>query len=208
MRTLEMDLAKQGYRYIAGVDEAGRGPLAGPVVAAAVSLPQSFMLEGIIDSKKLNPKQRMLAYEEILKHGKIGIGLASPAEIDRINILQATFLAMKRAIIELEKKVPVDYCIIDGNHQVPELKISQQAVVKGDSSCYLVAAASIIAKVYRDNLMIEYEREYPGYGFAQHKGYPTQQHLSALASLGPTPIHRFSYARVKRGVANEIPFAE
>lgn len=208
MRRLEKELFLQGYSNIVGIDEAGRGPLAGPVVAAAVHLPFSVELAGIIDSKQLNPKQRAQVYEEILKYGQVGIGSASSTEIDQVNILQATFLAMRRAAADLQDKFSVDYCIVDGNQVIPKLNIKQQFLIKGDASCYLVAAASIIAKVYRDNLMIQYDKEFPGYGFAKHKGYPTKQHLSALASLGPTSIHRYSFARVKRGVVNEIPFAE
>lgn len=208
MRTLEKNLFQQGYQYLAGIDEAGRGPLAGPVVAAAVNLPYPLQLEGIMDSKQLNPKKRAYAYEKIFEHGYVGIGVASSTEIDDINILQATLLAMRRAVTDLEKQIPVDYCIVDGNQLIPKLDLEQQALIKGDTSCYLVAAASIIAKVYRDNLMIQYDKKFPGYGFAKHKGYPTKQHLSSLVSLGPSSIHRYSFGRVRRGVVNEIPFAK
>lgn len=199
MREFERHLLSQGYCNIVGIDEAGRGPLAGPVVAAAVNIPLDINLQNIRDSKQLTPQKRTIICEEILQCGTVGIGMASSAEIDEINILQATFKAMKRALDQLQNSILVGFCIVDGNRTIPELEIHQAAVVKGDVSCYLVAAASIAAKVYRDNLMIEYDQIYPEYGFAQHKGYPTRKHYKALAKYGPSPIHRISFSGVKEG---------
>jgi len=200
MRDLERKLLSKGFRQIAGIDEAGRGPLAGPVVAAAVILPIDKEVADIKDSKQLSARRRAKVYQQILELGTVGIGLASAAEIDKLNILQATFLAMQRAVVQLACKTNVDYCIVDGNRSIPNLGIAQSAVVKADSSCYLVAAASIVAKVYRDSLMESYDRQYPQYGFAKHKGYPTKSHIKALNLYGPSPIHRHSFARVKGGL--------
>ena len=199
MREFEKRLLSQGYCSIVGIDEAGRGPLAGPVVAAAVNIPLDVNLQNIKDSKQLTPKKRSMICEEILQCGTVGIGMASPAEIDELNILQATFKAMKRALSKLQNSISLDFCIVDGNRTIPDLEIDQAAVVKGDVSCYLVAAASIAAKVYRDNLMIEYDLVYPEYGFAQHKGYPTKMHYRALAKYGPSPVHRITFSGVKEG---------
>jgi ribonuclease HII len=200
MRDLEKELLGKGYCHIAGIDEAGRGPLAGPVVAAAVILPSGSELTDVKDSKQLSVKRRVRVYQEIMEIGTVGIGVASSAEIDQVNILQATFLAMRRAVAELSGQVKVDYCIVDGNQPIPDLEIAQSAVVKADARCYLVAAASIVAKVYRDKLMEEYDRQYPQYGFAIHKGYPTKSHIHALNRYGPSPIHRHSFDRVKGGL--------
>ncbi len=197
MRALETELITNGYNYIIGVDEAGRGPLAGPVVAAAVSLPRDLTLDNIKDSKALSPQKRIKSYEEISRYGQIGIGLASPQEIDTYNILQASLLAMKRGISKIHPSP--DICLIDGNQRIPGLYIEQRLIVRGDATQYLIAAASIIAKVHRDTLMEQYHLEYPEYGFAQHKGYPTKEHIQALGEFGPTPIHRHSFQRVKRG---------
>lgn len=198
MTKIETELLHKGYRYIAGVDEAGRGPLAGPVVAAAVILPYDQEIKNIKDSKRLNPNKRMEAYEAILGVGMVGIGMATATEIDQVNILQATFMAMHRAIRQLSCETSVDYCVIDGNKELPGLEIKQEALVRGDALCYSVAAASIVAKVYRDNLMEKLQHQYPQYGFSKHKGYPTKQHLAALAKYGPTPVHRYSFAHVNR----------
>jgi len=200
MRDLEKELLGKGFQYIAGIDEAGRGPLAGPVVAAAVILPVESELAGVKDSKQLSAERRAKVYQQILDIGTIGIGIASAAEIDELNILQATFLAMRRAVMKLTEQTTVDFCIVDGNKPIPNLGIAQSAVVKADARCYLVAAASIVAKVYRDSLMEDYDRQYPQYGFAKHKGYPTKNHLQALNRYGPSPIHRHSFARVKGGL--------
>lgn len=179
---------------IAGVDEAGRGPLAGPVIAAAVILQPGYHLPGLKDSKKLTPKQRYYLYERIMAECfAFAIGRCEPAEIDQLNIHHATLLAMRRAI----EGLPVHplLVLIDGLF-CPELAAPSRAIVKGDETEPVISAASILAKVSRDREMEEYERLYPGYGFARHKGYGTAQHLLALKELGPSPIHRYSFAPV------------
>jgi ribonuclease HII len=189
---------------VAGVDEAGRGPLAGPVVAAAVILPPGFHRPAIRDSKALSPKAREKAFSLITSHAlAFAVAHSTPEEIDRINILQASLLAMRRAV---EKLAPVpDFLYIDGNISIPPAKggpwdaIHQEPIVSGDSLCVPVMAASILAKVTRDRLMVEYDRVYPGYGFASHKGYPTRGHLAALRMLGPSPIHRKTFRGVLPG---------
>lgn len=198
MKKLETHLLKQGYCHIAGIDEAGRGPVAGPVIAAAVVLPREEKLSGIKDSKKLSQTKRELLNEQIYNLGKVGIGVSSATEIDEINILQATLKAMYRAVLKLQEQIKVDFCIVDGNRTIPRLGIAQKAVIKADDTCYIAAAASIAAKVHRDNLMIEYDQKYPQYGFARHKGYLTKMHLAALQKYGPSPIHRFTFAPMQR----------
>jgi ribonuclease HII len=181
------------------VDEAGRGPLAGPVFAAAVVLPEQFDLPGLDDSKKLSARVREELFPLIRRQAlAVGIGVASPAEIDRHNILQATLLAMVRAIGRLGAKP--DYLLIDGITPVP-LPLPQKTIKKGDSLSLSIAAASILAKVARDRLMTIYDHRYPGYGFAGHKGYGSAAHLEAIAELGPSPIHRRSF----RGVREHLP---
>jgi ribonuclease HII len=189
---------------VAGVDEAGRGPLAGPVVAAAVVFPPEFHRPEIRDSKALSPKARERAFFLVTSHA-LGFAVAqsSPDEIDRINILQASLLAMRRAV---EKLAPSpDFLYIDGNVSIPSVEggpwagIRQESLVSGDTRCVSVMAASIVAKVTRDRLMLEYDRVYPGYGFASHKGYPTKGHLAALRALGPSPIHRKTFRGVVPG---------
>jgi ribonuclease HII len=186
-----------GYAQVAGVDEVGRGPLAGPVVAVAVILPRHVSLPAVDDSKKLSRQRReALAVElEALTGIRIGIGRVSPATIDEMNILRATHLAMQQALAALDPAP--DYAIVDGR-PVPGLPVPSTAVVKGDARSASIAAASIIAKVHRDSIMADYGREYPGYGFADHQGYGTQAHLQALRRLGPTPIHRKSFAPVAK----------
>ncbi|MEN1726828.1 MAG: ribonuclease HII [Pseudomonadota bacterium] len=179
---------------LAGIDEAGRGPLAGPVVAAAVILDQARPIDGLNDSKKLKPAQRdMLALEIRGKALAVGIGLADPKRIDRMNILQATLWAMGKAVEGLA--IPADEAIIDGN-QLPRLEIPATTLVGGDGLHPAISAASIIAKTHRDALMVELDQRYPGYGFARHKGYPTPAHLEALERLGPCPEHRQSFRPV------------
>jgi ribonuclease HII len=191
----EQRLKQQGYGFIAGVDEAGRGPLAGPVFAAAVVLPEQFDLPGLDDSKKLTARVREELFPLIRRQAlAFGIGVASPAEIDRHNILQATLLAMVRAIGRLGSKP--GYLLIDGITPVP-LPFPQKTIKKGDSLSLSIAAASILAKVARDRLMTIYDRRYPGYGFAGHKGYGSAAHLEAIAELGPSPIHRRSFRGVR-----------
>jgi ribonuclease HII len=189
---------RQGYRHIAGIDEAGRGPLAGPVVAAAVILPAGFSLEGLDDSKKLSPSRRDSLFDEITGSAlAIGVGLADHELIDRINILQATLAAMRQAVEKLQ--TAPDFLLIDGISQI-HLNIPQKTIKRGDSLSASIAAASIIAKVTRDRLMSLYDTQYPGYGFAGHKGYGSASHLAAIAELGPSPIHRLSFRGVREHV--------
>ena len=181
---------------VAGVDEVGRGPLAGPVVAAAVILPSEFELPGLNDSKKLSAAKRLILDQQIKDCAvSWSIGEASVAEIDQVNILQATMLAMQRAVQGLS--VQASSALIDGN-RCPELSIPAQAIIKGDGTVACISAASIVAKVYRDLLMQEYDSLYPGYGFDKNAGYPTKSHRLALESIGVTPIHRTSFAPVAR----------
>lgn len=182
------------YHAVAGTDEVGRGPLAGDVVAAAVILSPGKVVAGLNDSKKLTEKQRSLYAEQIKMESLAwAIGRASVAEIDEINILQASLLAMSRAVNGLSNK-PV-HVFVDGN-KIPRWEYSSTPVVKGDSKLACIAAASVLAKVCRDEEMCAFEQQYPGYGLAQHKGYPTKQHMQALKDLGPTPIHRRSFKPV------------
>jgi ribonuclease HII len=184
---------EQGIVTICGVDEAGRGPLAGPVCAAAVILPPNLEIPGLTDSKKLSDKRRRELYPVIMEQAiAYGIGLASHEEIDEINILQATFLAMERAIAQL--KVRPDLALIDGNRQ-KDFGFPVETVVKGDSLSASIAAASILAKVTRDDLMVSMAQQYPGYGFEVHKGYGTKAHYEALQKLGPSPIHRMTFLK-------------
>lgn len=181
------------YQYICGIDEVGRGPLAGPVVAGAVILPKDCTILHINDSKKLSEKRREELYDIIMEEAvATGIGMVSPARIDEINILQATYEAMRIAINELE--VQPDLLLNDAV-RIPEVKIRQVPIVKGDAKSISIAAASIIAKVTRDRLMVQYDEVLPGYGFAGHKGYGSAQHIEALKELGATPIHRQSFIR-------------
>lgn len=188
------------YKNIAGVDEVGRGPLAGPVVAAAVILDPDCPISGLMDSKVLSEKKREYLAEEIRKSAICwAIGRAEVEEIDDINILQASLLAMKRAVLQLQPAA--EFAQIDGN-RCPDLPCPSEAIIKGDASVACISAASIIAKVSRDNEMKEYDKLYPGYGLAKHKGYPTKQHIAAINELGITEIHRLSFGPVKRIVEN------
>lgn len=183
---------------MAGIDEAGRGPLAGPVTAAAVILPAGLLISGVDDSKKLTADSRERLFDIIMTHARsVGVGIISPAEIDRINILQATRRAMLAAVQQLSPQP--DYLLIDGISTI-DSKIPQKTIKKGDSLSLSIAAASIIAKVTRDRYMIEMDAKYPGYGFAGHKGYGSAAHLDAIRRLGPTPIHRLSFGGVKEHV--------
>ena len=189
----EHEAAREGFACICGVDEAGRGPLAGPVCAAAVILPPDIQIEGLNDSKKLTDKKRRALYDVITEQAvSYGIAFADEQEIDEINILQATFLAMRRAFEKLT--VAPDIALIDGN-RAPGLSCRERTVVHGDALSASVAAASILAKVTRDRLMEEYDAQYPQYGFAVHKGYGTQRHYAALREFGACPIHRQSFLR-------------
>lgn len=180
---------------ICGIDEAGRGPIAGPVCAAAVVLPRDFPFEVLADSKKLSEKRRLLA-EHAIKSQAIAWAVAwsNRAEIDRINILQASLSAMQRAYARIEKQIgPVDLVLVDGN-KIPVLPVRAQAIVKGDDSVFEIMAASILAKTARDRLMVEMDRRYPHYGYASHKGYPTASHRAACQKYGPSPIQRMSFS--------------
>lgn len=182
-----------GLQLICGVDEAGRGPLAGPVCAAAVILPEHLQIPGLTDSKKLTDKKRRELFPQIQEQAvAYGIGLASEAEIDEINILQATFLAMRRALDQL--RVRPELALIDGNRET-DFGLPVKTVVKGDSLSANIAAASILAKVTRDNLMVEMAKQYPEYGFDIHKGYGTKAHYDALRQYGPCPIHRKTFLK-------------
>ena len=192
MRVREQELHRQGYVNVAGVDEVGRGPLAGPVVAAAVILPHDFDVLGIDDSKKLSEKRREELYEIITEKAVAwGIGMADHETIDEINILQAAKLAMKRALAELED---VDYITFDAM-KIEDIDIPQESVIKGDSKILAIAAASIVAKVTRDRMMTEYAKQYPGYGFEKNKGYGTKAHYEGISEHGICPIHRRSYLK-------------
>lgn len=185
---------------IAGCDEAGRGPLAGPVIAAAVILPADAVLIGLADSKQLSATQRERLAEQIRQQALAwAIGEATVAEIDHLNILQATLLAMRRAVLALA--VVPQQLLVDGNRLPTDLPCPARAVVRGDQTVPCISAASILAKTWRDRLMTDLEPHYPGYGFAQHKGYGTRQHLAALARLGVTPLHRRRFAPVQRALA-------
>lgn len=192
---------KLGYQLIGGVDEAGRGPLAGPVVAACVVIGPDFKIEPgdlelVADSKKLSAKKRELIFKSIReKVLAVEIGVVNHEDIDKINILQASFLAMRRAIKKL--KIEPDYILLDGGFKIPKLTKPQTAIIKGDAQVWVIAAASIIAKVSRDWIMTEADKEYPEYLFAKHKGYGTKEHLELIAKYGPCPIHRRSFAPIK-----------
>jgi len=184
-----------GVKWLAGVDEVGRGPLAGDVVTAAVILPQNHGIEGLADSKALSSRQRENLYADITSRALCwSVARASVAEIDRFNILQATLMAMRRAVMGLRQQP--DFVAVDGN-RLPQWEYHGEAVVKGDGRVEVISAASIIAKVVRDAEMKAFDRAYPGYGFAANKGYGTPQHLEALARKGATPIHRRSFAPVR-----------
>ena len=193
-RTKAMTIFEEEYKdypYICGIDEVGRGPLAGPVVAGAVILPKDDMILYLNDSKKLSEKKREMLYDEIMNRAvATGIGMASPARIDEINILQATYEAMRMAIDNL--KVRPDILLNDAV-TIPQVDILQVPIIKGDAKSISIAAASIIAKVTRDRLMVEYDKVLPGYDFASNKGYGTKAHIAGLKELGPTPIHRRSF---------------
>lgn len=194
---MNYDIEKQYYeqygKMICGVDEVGRGPLCGPVVAAAVILPEDFEIEGINDSKKLTEKKREKLYPIIIENAvAYGIGEASPEEIDKINILNASFLAMRRAIEALPVKA--DFALIDGN-KARNIPIPCDTIVKGDANCISIAAASVVAKVYRDHLMMKLAEEYPQYALEKHKGYPTKEHYKLIKENGIAPIYRLSFLK-------------
>jgi ribonuclease HII len=191
----EKKATAEGFKKIAGIDEAGRGPLAGPVVSAAVILPKSFSVSDVVDSKKLTAKNRARLYDEIYTHAvSVGVGIVDPAEIDRINILQASLLAMSMAAQNLK---PQPECLlIDGTFSISS-HLPQKPIAKGDALSISIAAASIVAKVTRDRLMEEYHAYYPQFGFSRHKGYPTRAHKAAIRKYGYCPIHRRTFRGVK-----------
>lgn len=190
----ENQARQRGYKRIAGIDEVGRGPLAGPVVAAAVILPEALPDLGITDSKRLSAKKREAVYDEIYQHASaIGLGLVDAVEIDRINILQAAFTAMVMALYNLTPAP--DLLLVDGNQSLP-VDVPQETIIKGDRLSISIAAASIVAKVSRDRMMDVYAMDYPEYDFAANKGYPTQAHKSAIEVYGASPIHRMSFKGV------------
>jgi len=202
LRIYEKKAIEKGFLTIAGIDEAGRGPLAGPVVSSAVVLPFYFPIDGVTDSKKLTPKKRDYLYEKIYDHAiTVGIGIVDALEIDRINILQASLLYMSFAVKNLSPKP--DYLLIDGTFKISSAflgdfaHLCQESIIHGDSLSVSIAAASIIAKVTRDRLMEKYHQEYPQYGFSRHKGYPTKAHKEAIKKFGYSPIHRLTFKGVK-----------
>ena len=194
--TLDFERAaiKAGHAIICGVDEAGRGPWAGPVCAAAVILDQRDIPEGLNDSKRISEAKREILYPLIMQTADVGVGLVSAQDIDEINILQATYLAMSRAVLALRSKPTL--ALIDGN-RAPKLFCATQCIIGGDAKSLSIAAASIIAKVTRDRLMVELDKTFPAYGFARHKGYGTAAHHAALQRHGPCAEHRHSYAPIK-----------
>jgi len=192
--TYEKDAINNGYTAVCGVDEAGRGPLAGPVCAAAVILPADCIIEGLNDSKKLTEKKREALYDVIIEKAiAYGIAFGSVEEIEKHNILNATFLAMNRAIDSLQTKA--DFAIIDGNRKPTGINIPCITVVKGDSHSMSVAAASVLAKVTRDRLLLEYDKKYPQYKFCKHKGYGTKEHYEAIKEYGICEVHRKSFLK-------------
>lgn len=181
----------RGINLVAGVDEVGRGPLAGPVVAAAVMFPPDFFLPGVDDSKRLSSEMRLRLYPQLIRNcTTYGVGIVSVEEIDRINIHQAALSAMRKAIAQLSPTA--QHVLVDGR-PIPDLELPQTAIIKGDSLSFTIGAASIIAKVVRDRIMLDYHRQFPNYGFHENKGYPTPAHLKALRRYGPCVIHRRSF---------------
>ncbi|MBX9924281.1 MAG: ribonuclease HII [Rhabdochlamydiaceae bacterium] len=195
----EKTARKKGHRKIAGVDEAGRGPLAGPLVVAACMLSEGLFIEGVDDSKKLTPGQRQALYIQIKTHPKIihSIEVIEPAVVDELNIFQATLHGMREAVLHLS--VQPDFILVDGTHS-PFPSDRSQAIIKGDHLSHSIACASILAKVTRDAIMEGHDLQWPEYGFAKHKGYPTRQHIQVLQEIGPCPIHRKSYAPVREAL--------
>jgi len=194
---LEKNLFSNGYKTIAGIDEAGRGPLAGPVTAAIVALKKEVKIKGVKDSKLLSARQREEIFERVKDHPEITwrVSHVYPRVIDRVNIWQATLLAWKRSLKKLD--CPPDFLFLDGNQAIPRLKMEQSPVVGGDRRIFLLSLASIIAKVSRDRLMERIDRKYPQYGFSRHKGYGTKEHLKMIKKHGPSEIHRKSFRPIK-----------
>ena len=198
--SFERSLRQKGYQWIAGLDEVGRGPLAGPVVAACVILQDTSDNSCFVDSKAISAEKRSRLYRELQQNGaRIAIGIVSETEIDRLNILQASLLAMKKAVLAMS--VQPDFLLVDGNQPVP-MTIPQQTLVKGESKSASIAAASIVAKVVRDDLMDQYHLQYPQYNFQQNKGYATLEHRRAIETYGPCALHRQSFRCVKEFIAD------
>ena len=194
LKEMDEEIYINGAKYICGIDEAGRGPLAGPVVVASVILPRESMIEGVNDSKKISEKKRERVYEEIIKEAiSYGVGIIDESKIDEINILQATKEGLTESIKEL--KIVPDIILVDALRGINTCNIPYKSIIKGDASSYSIAAASIIAKVTRDRLMLKYDEMYPEYGFAKHKGYGTANHISAIKQYGLCPIHRRSFVK-------------
>ena len=199
----EKELYSKGINYIGGVDEVGRGPLVGPVVAACCVLPKDFVLEGLTDSKKLSEKKRNIFFKYIKEHAiSYGIGIISPEIIDEVNIYEATKLAMIEAINQVKEKINLEHVLIDA---MPlNLDIESTSIIKGDSKSISIAAASVLAKVTRDDMMYELDKKYPMYGYASHKGYPTKKHLEAIKKYGLIDGYRKTYGPVKEIINKEI----
>jgi ribonuclease HII len=204
MNKIEAELSAEGYQLIVGIDGAGRGPLAGPVVAAAVILDPEQIIYGLDDSKKLSRQKREKLYTEIKAKAVVGVGKANSSEIDKYNIREATFVAMKRAVKDLLPELDnhPDILLVDGNDLIPDLTVKQHSIIDGDAKVNAIAAASIIAKVTRDNIIFEYEDKYPQYNFKSNKGYGTAEHIAALEKFGSSPIHRKSFGRVPEQNSN------
>ena len=194
LKKYEEELRKKGFKYICGIDEAGRGPLAGPVVVASVIMPENSMIEGVNDSKKVSEKKREKLYDLILDEAiSYGIGIVGQDEIDEINILNATKKGLTMSLQELTQKP--DLIIVDALSKINTLGIPYESIIKGDAKCYSISAASIIAKVTRDRIMREWDKIYPQYGFATHKGYGTSSHIKAIIENGPCTIHRKTFIK-------------
>lgn len=194
LKKIEEEIYSEGNELICGIDEAGRGPLAGPVVVAAVVMPKDSMIEGVNDSKKISEKKRELLYEKIIEEAiTYGVGIIDQKEIDKINILNATKEGLTMAVSELDPKP--NFIIVDALNKINTLGIPYKSIVKGDAKCYSIAAASIIAKVTRDRIMRQWDEVYPQYGFGKHKGYGTAEHIKAIKEHGICPLHRMSFVK-------------
>ena len=194
LKEIEKNIYNTGVEYICGIDEAGRGPLAGPVVVASCIMPQNSMIEGVNDSKKISEKKRERVFEEVIKEAlSYGVGIIDESTIDDINILEATKVGLTNSIKEL--KIRPNIILVDALKNIDTLGIPYRSIIKGDATCYNIAAASIIAKVTRDRIMLEYDKVYPEYGFAKHKGYGTAEHIAAIKKYGLCPIHRRSFVK-------------
>ncbi len=194
LKEIDEEIYNNGAKYICGIDEAGRGPLAGPVVVASVIMPRDSMIEGVNDSKKISEKKRERVYEQIIKEAiSYSVGIIDESKIDEINILQATKEGLTESIKEL--KIVPDIILVDALRGINTCNIPYKSIIKGDATSYSIAAASIIAKVTRDRLMVKYDEMYPEYGFAKHKGYGTAKHIEAIKEYGICPIHRRSFVK-------------